>query len=75
MGRWFLRVNDDASLSYPFNFSTLLTANSAAYHIDQSVAASYAGKYGTYKIMLAAAKAPKTRGNATMLAKNTVGRT
>ena len=71
MGRSFLPVGDDAMLSFALNFSTLLTANYAAYDVAQAVATTYAAKYNTYKSALAAAKAPETRGNATVLAKKT----
>lgn len=70
MGRSFLPTADKALAAFSLNFSTLLTANFAAYGLPQSTAASYGIFYDTYNAALTAAQQPPTRGNATVLAKN-----
>ena len=71
MPRTFLPTSDNGLLTFTANFSTLLVNNYAAYDIAQAVATEYAGTFETYQDALTASTAPETRGNATVLAKNT----
>lgn len=52
------------------NFSTLLTANFAAYGLTTSVASTYSSKFNTFKAALTASSSDATRGKSTVIAKN-----
>ena len=70
MSRNFLPTADGPLLQWTQNFSTLLTANFAAYGLAQTVATTYSSKFNTYKTTLTAAKGDMTRGKSTVYAKN-----
>jgi hypothetical protein len=47
MHRTFLPTGDNELYNWALNFSTLLTANYAAYTLPQSVATTYSSKFNT----------------------------
>jgi hypothetical protein len=70
MNRTFLPTGDNSLYNWALNFSTLLTANFAAYGLAQSMASTYSSKFNTYKTALTAAKSDATRGKQTVYVKN-----
>lgn len=70
MGRSYLPTTDDGLLSFASNFSALLLANHKQYDISESLANQYAAMFEDYRTNLATARAPETRGDATILAKD-----
>lgn len=70
MRRTFLPTGDNSLYNFTLNFSTLLTANFAAYGLANSVATTYSSKFNTYKNALIAAKSDATRGKQTVYVKN-----